>query len=128
MLWLLITAGQVTPAAGSADAHAKVVDQERYSCTLDTATMDAATVAQKAEEISKTSGAYLGHLLLLLNGNAAAAGNDYEAAKTVTLTAESGYSNPTPTPAQKSLPILLLPKEKKTKEKKAQLPTGEELW
>ncbi len=45
------SAGQVTPAAGSADARVKVVDQSEFLVVLDTATMDAATVAQKAEEI-----------------------------------------------------------------------------
>ena len=122
------SAGQVTPAAGSADARVKVVDQSG-TVVLDTATMDAATVAQKAEEISKTSGAYSVTYYYYFNGNAAAAGNDYEAAKTVTLTVESDTPTPTPTPAPEEPSNPASPvKEKKTKKKKAQLPnTGEEL-
>ena len=122
------SAGQVTPAAGSADARVKVVDQSG-TVVLDTATMDAATVAQKAEEISKTPGAYSVTYYYYFNGNAAAAGNDYEAAKTVTLTVESDTPTPTPTPAPEEPSNPASPvKEKKTKKKKAQLPnTGEEL-
>ena len=122
------SAGQVTPAAGSADARVKVVDQSG-TVVLDTATMDAATVAQKAEEISKTPGAYSVTYYYYFNGNAAAAGNDYEAAKTVTLTVESDTPTPAPTPAPEEPSNPASPvKEKKTKKKKAQLPnTGEEL-
>lgn len=122
------SAGQVTPAAGSADARVKVVDQSG-TVVLDTATMDAATVAQKAEEISKTPGAYSVTYYYYFNGNAAAAGNDYEAAKTVTLTVESDSPAPAPTPAPEEPSNPASPvKEKKTKKKKAQLPnTGEEL-
>ena len=122
------SAGQVTPAAGSADARVKVVDQSG-AVVLDTATMDAATVAQKAEEISKTPGAYSVTYYYYFNGNAAAAGNDYEAAKTVTLTVESDTPTPAPTPAPEEPSNPASPvKEKKTKKKKAQLPnTGEEL-
>ena len=122
------SAGQVTPAAGSADARVKVVDQSG-AVVLDTATMDAATVAQKAEEISKTPGAYSVTYYYYFNGNAAAAGNDYEAAKTVTLTVKSDTPTPTPTPAPEEPSNPASPvKEKKTKKKKAQLPnTGEEL-
>lgn len=122
------SAGQVTPAAGSADARVKVVDQSG-TVVLDTATMDAATVAQKAEEISKTLGAYSVTYYYYFNGNAAAAGNDYEAAKTVTLTVESDTPTPAPTPAPEEPSNPASPvKEKKTKKKKAQLPnTGEEL-
>lgn len=122
------SAGQVTPAAGSADARVKVVDQSG-TVVLDTATMDAATVAQKAEEISKTPGAYSVTYYYYFNGNAAAAGNDYEAAKTVTLTVESDTPAPAPTPAPEEPSNPASPvKEKKTKKKKAQLPnTGEEL-
>lgn len=121
------SAGQVTPAAGSADARVKVVDQSG-AVVLDTATMDAATVAQKAEEISKTAGAYSVTYYYYFNGNAAAAGNDYEAAKTVTLTVESDTPAPTPTPAPEEPSNPASPvKEKKAKKKKAQLPnTGEE--
>ena len=122
------SAGQVTPAAGSADARVKVVDQSG-TVVLDTATMDAATVAQKAEEISKTPGAYSVTYYYYFNGNAAAAGNDYEAAKTVTLTVKSDTPAPTPTPAPEEPSNPASPvKEKKAKKKKAQLPnTGEEL-
>ena len=122
------SAGQVTPAAGSADARVKVVDQSG-TVVLDTATMDAATVAQKAEEISKTPGAYSVTYYYYFNGNAAAAGNDYEAAKTVALTVESDTPTPAPTPAPEEPSNPASPvKEKKTKKKKAQLPnTGEEL-
>lgn len=122
------SAGQVTPAAGSADARVKVVDQSG-AVVLDTATMDAATVAQKAEEISKTPGAYSVTYYYYFNGNAAAAGNDYEAAKTVTLTVKSDTPAPTPTPAPEEPSNPASPvKEKKAKKKKAQLPnTGEEL-
>ena len=122
------SAGQVTPAAGSADARVKVVDQSG-TVVLDTATMDAATVAQKAEEISKTPGAYSITYYYYFNGNAAAAGNDYEAAKTVTLTVKSDTPAPTPTPAPEEPSNPASPvKEKKAKKKKAQLPnTGEEL-
>ena len=122
------SAGQVTPAAGSADARVKVVDQSG-TVVLDTATMDAATVAQKAEEISKTPGAYSVTYYYYFNGNAAAAGNDYEAAKTVALTVESDTPTPAPTPAPEEPSNPTSPvKEKKTKKKKAQLPdTGEEL-
>ena len=122
------SAGQVTPAAGSTDARVKVVDQSG-TVVLDTATMDAATVAQKAEEISKTPGAYSVTYYYYFNGNAAAAGNDYEAAKTVTLTVESDTPAPAPTPAPEEPSNPASPvKEKKTKKKKAQLPnTGEEL-
>ena len=122
------SAGQVTPAAGSADARVKVVDQSGI-VVLDTATMDAATVAQKAEEISKTPGAYSITYYYYFNGNAAAAGNDYEAAKTVTLTVKSDTPAPTPTPAPEEPSNPASPvKEKKAKKKKAQLPnTGEEL-
>lgn len=122
------SAGQVTPTAGSADARVKVVDQSG-TVVLDTATMDAATVAQKAEEISKTPGAYSVTYYYYFNGNAAAAGNDYEAAKTVTLTVESDTPTPAPTPAPEEPSNPASPvKEKKTKKKKAQLPnTGEEL-
>lgn len=122
------SAGQVTPAAGSADARVKVVDQSG-TVVLDTTTMDAATVAQKAEEISKTPGAYSVTYYYYFNGNAAAAGNDYEAAKTVTLTVEYDSPAPAPTPAQEEPSNPASPvKEKKTKKKKAQLPnTGEEL-
>lgn len=122
------SAGQVTPAAGSADARVKVVDQSG-TVVLDTATMDAATVDQKAEEISKTPGAYSVTYYYYFNGNAAAAGNDYEAAKTVTLTVESDTPTPAPTPAPEEPSNPASPvKEKKTKKKKAQLPnTGEEL-
>lgn len=122
------SAGQVTPAAGSADARVKVVDQSG-TVVLDTATMDAATVAQKAEEISKTPGAYSVMYYYYFNGNAAAAGNDYEAAKTVTLTVKSDTPAPTPTPAPEEPSNPASPvKEKKAKKKKAQLPnTGEEL-
>ena len=122
------SAGQVTPAAGSADARVKVVDQSG-TVVLDTATMDAATVAQKAEEISKTPGTYSVTYYYYFNGNAAAAGNDYEAAKTVTLTVESDTPAPAPTPAPEEPSNPASPvKEKKAKKKKAQLPnTGEEL-
>ena len=122
------SAGQVTPAAGSADARVKVVDQSG-AVVLDTATMDAATVAQKAEEISKTPGAYSVTYYYYFNGNAAAAGNDYEAAKTATLTVKSDTPAPTPTPAPEEPSNPASPvKEKKAKKKKAQLPnTGEEL-
>ena len=122
------SAGQVTPAAGSADARVKVVDQSG-TVVLDTATMDAATVAQKAEEISKTAGAYSVTYYYYFNGNAAAAGNDYEASKTVTLTVESDTPTPAPTPAPEEPSNPASPvKEKKAKKKKAQLPnTGEEL-
>ena len=121
------SAGQVTPAAGSADARVKVVDQSG-TVVLDTATMDAATVAQKAEEISKTPGAYSVTYYYYFNGNAAAAGNDYEASKTITLTVESDTPAPTPTPAPEEPSNPASPvKEKKAKKKKAQLPnTGEE--
>ena len=121
------SAGQVTPAAGSADARVKVVDQSG-AVVLDTATMDAATVAQKAEEISKTAGAYSVTYYYYFNGNAAAAGNDYEASKTITLTVESDTPAPTPTPAPEEPSNPASPvKEKKAKKKKAQLPnTGEE--
>ena len=89
--------------------------------------MDAATVTQKAEEISKTPGAYSVTYYYYFNGNAAAAGNDYEAAKTVTLTVESDTPAPTPAPEEPSNPASPV-KEKKAKKKKAQLPnTGEEL-
>ena len=55
--------------------------------------------------------------------------NDYEAAKTVTLTVESDTPAPAPTPAPEEPSSPASPvKEKKTKKKKAQLPnTGEEL-
>lgn len=132
------SAGQVTPAAGSADARVKVVDQSG-AVVLDTATMDAATVAQKSEEISKTPGTYSITYYYYFNGNAAAAGNDYEASKTVTLTVVSDTPAPapapTPTPTPTSTSTSEEPsnpaspvKEKKAKKKKAQLPnTGEEL-
>ena len=121
------SAGQVTPAAGSADARVKVVDQSG-AVVLDTATMDAATVAQKAEEISKTPGVYSVTYYYYFNGNAAAAGNDYEAAKTVTLTVESDTPAPTPTPAPEEPSNSASPVKEKKEKKKAQLPnTGEEL-
>ena len=117
---------QVTLAAGSADARIKVVDQSG-AVVLDTATMDATTVAQKAEEISKTPGAYSIMYYYYFNGNAAAAGNDYEASRTVTLTVKSDTPAPTPTPEDPSNPASPV-KEKKAKRKKSQLPnTGEEL-
>lgn len=121
-------AAQVTLAAGSADARVKVINQSG-TVVLDTATMDAATVTQKEEEISKTPGTYSVTYYYYFNGNAAAAGNDYEASKTVALTVEPDTPAPTPTPAPEEPSNPASPvKEKKTKKKKAQLPnTGEEL-